>query len=43
LDMYAFEGIDAHVEQISDSYTGSAYIFIDEKPVTTLLLSARVQ
>jgi len=31
LDMYAFEGINAHVEQISDSYTGSAYIFIDDK------------
>ena len=31
LDMYAAEGIDARIEQTSDSYTGSAYIFIDDK------------
>jgi len=31
LDMYSTEGIDAHVDQISESYTGSAYIFIDDK------------
>ena len=30
LDMYAAEGIDARVDQIADSYTGSAYIFIDD-------------
>jgi ribokinase len=30
LDMYSAEGIDAHIDQISDSYTGSAYIFIDD-------------
>lgn len=30
LDMYAKENIDAHVEQIPDSYTGSAYIFVDD-------------
>ncbi len=30
LDLYAKETINAHAEQISDSYTGSAYIFIDE-------------
>lgn len=30
LDMYSQEGIDAHVEQTADSYTGSAYIFIDD-------------
>lgn len=30
LDMYAAEGINAHVDQIADSYTGSAYIFIDD-------------
>ena len=31
LDMYAAEGIDPHIDQIDDSYTGSAYIFIDDK------------
>ena len=31
LDMYTAEGIDARIEQTSDSYTGSAYIFIDDK------------
>lgn len=31
LDMYSSEGINAHIEQIADSYTGSAYIFIDDK------------
>jgi len=31
LDLYSDEGIDAHIEQIDDSYTGSAYIFIDDK------------
>jgi len=31
LDMFSAEGIDAQVEQIADSYTGSAYIFIDDK------------
>lgn len=31
LDMFQKEGITSHVEQIADSYTGSAYIFIDEK------------
>ena len=31
LDMYTTEGITAHIEQTSDSYTGSAYIFIDDK------------
>ena len=31
LDMYAAEEIDARIEQTSDSYTGSAYIFIDDK------------
>jgi len=30
-DMYLAEGIDTHIDQLSDSYTGSAYIFIDEK------------
>lgn len=30
-DLYSAEGIDTHIDQISDSYTGSAYIFIDEK------------
>ena len=30
LDMYTLEGIEAHVDQIADSYTGSAYIFIDD-------------
>ena len=30
LDMYSTEGIDTHIDQISDSYTGSAYIFIDD-------------
>ena len=30
LDMYSVEGINAHIEQIADSYTGSAYIFIDD-------------
>ncbi len=30
LEMYKSEGIDAHVDQIADSYTGSAYIFIDD-------------
>ena len=30
LDMYSLEGIEAHVDQIADSYTGSAYIFIDD-------------
>ena len=29
-DMYKLEGIDTHIDQISDSYTGSAYIFIDD-------------
>ena len=31
LDMYTAEEIDARIEQTSDSYTGSAYIFIDDK------------
>ena len=31
LDMYTAEGIDARIEQTPDSYTGSAYIFIDDK------------
>ena len=31
LDMYTAEGIDARIELTSDSYTGSAYIFIDDK------------
>ena len=31
LDMYAAEGIDARIDQTDDSYTGSAYIFIDDK------------
>ena len=31
LDMYAAEGITGHIEQITDSYTGSAYIFIDDQ------------
>lgn len=31
LDMYAKEGIEAHIDQVDDSYTGSAYIFIDEQ------------
>lgn len=31
LDMYAAEGILTHIDQIAESYTGSAYIFIDEK------------
>lgn len=31
LDMYAKEGVNAHIDQIADSYTGSAYIFIDDK------------
>lgn len=30
LEMYSAEGIDTHIDQISDSYTGSAYIFIDD-------------
>lgn len=30
LDMYAEEGIDPHIDQVEDSYTGSAYIFIDD-------------
>ncbi len=30
LDMWAAENIHAHIEQNVDSYTGSAYIFIDE-------------
>ncbi|MBX2839164.1 MAG: ribokinase [Gammaproteobacteria bacterium] len=29
-DMYQAEGITAHIEKNTDSYTGSAYIFIDE-------------
>lgn len=31
LDMYSTEGIDTCIDQISDSYTGSASIFIDDK------------
>ena len=31
LDLYSAEGIDTHIEQIADSYTGSAYIFIDDR------------
>ncbi|NND91379.1 MAG: ribokinase [Granulosicoccus sp.] len=31
LDMYSKEGIDTHIDQVTDSYTGSAYIFIDER------------
>ena len=31
LELYSNEGINAHIDQISDSYTGSAYIFIDDK------------
>lgn len=31
LDLYATEGIDARIDQVADSYTGSAYIFIDDK------------
>lgn len=31
LDLYSNENITAHVEQIENSYTGSAYIFIDDK------------
>ena len=31
LDMYSEEGINAHIDQIPDSYTGSAYIFINDK------------
>ena len=30
LEMYSTEGINAHIDQITDSYTGSAYIFIDD-------------
>ena len=30
LEMYSTESINAHVDQITDSYTGSAYIFIDD-------------
>ena len=30
LDMYSLEDIKTHIDQIADSYTGSAYIFIDE-------------
>ena len=30
-NMYKDEGITAHIEQLEDSYTGSAYIFLDEK------------
>lgn len=29
--LYKDEGITAHIEQLADSYTGSAYIFLDEK------------
>ena len=29
--LYEGEGITAHIEQLVDSYTGSAYIFLDEK------------
>lgn len=29
--MYKEEGITPHIEQLADSYTGSAYIFLDEK------------
>jgi len=31
LNMYRTEEINAHIDQIADSYTGSAYIFIDDK------------
>ena len=31
LDLYSAEGINTHIDQIADSYTGSAYIFIDER------------
>ena len=31
LDLYSAEGIHTHIEQIADSYTGSAYIFIDDR------------
>lgn len=31
LDLFAKESINTHIEQMADSYTGSAYIFIDEK------------
>ncbi len=30
LSLYRTEGIHTHIDQIEDSYTGSAYIFIDE-------------
>lgn len=30
LKLYRAEGISTHIDQIEDSYTGSAYIFIDE-------------
>lgn len=30
LDLYSSEGINAHIDHIKDSYTGSAYIFIDD-------------
>ncbi len=29
-NMYQEEGITAHIEQLAESYTGSAYIFLDE-------------
>lgn len=31
LDLYSKEGINAHIDQIPESYTGSAYIFIDDR------------
>jgi len=31
LDMYKSEGINIHIDQTAHSYTGSAYIFIDDK------------
>ncbi len=31
LDLWQDEGVTAHVEQLADSYTGSAYIFIEEQ------------
>ncbi len=30
LDLYSAEGINTHIDQVADSYTGSAYIFIDD-------------
>jgi len=31
LDLYKKEGISTHIEHLKDSYTGSAYIFIDDQ------------